>query len=131
MSDVPGRPEVLLVKRKAEFTLVDIYTTLQLSCVKFYRVSARCVFITSCKHFSRLSLCHLFWLACVTGVIFSRFSGEQRQARSEQGVPARHLRRRKALLARFARLPSLVRKREKITPVMQANSDRLTSQVHN
>ena len=109
-----------------------IYTQhLQLSCVKFYRVSARCVFITSCKHFSRLSLCHLFWLACVTGVIFSRFSCEQRQARSERGVPARHARRRKALLARFARFPSLVRKRKKITPVMQANFDRLTSQVHN
>ena len=109
-----------------------IYTQhLQLSCLKFYRVSARCVFITSRKHFSRLSLCHLFWLACVTGLIFSRFSGEQRQARSERGAPARHLQRRKALLARFARLPSLVRKREKTTPVMQANSDRLTSQVHN
>lgn len=27
MSDVPGRPEVLLVKRKAKFTLVDMYTT--------------------------------------------------------------------------------------------------------
>ena len=88
-------------------------------------------FISSRKHFSRLSLCHLFWLAYVEGVIFSRFSGEQWQARSERGVPARHARRRKALLARFARLPSLVRKREKITPVMQAKSDRLTSQVHN
>ena len=67
-----------------------IYTQhLQLSCVKFYRVSARCVFITSCKHFSRLSLCHLFWLAYVTGVIFSRFSGEQRQARGERASQTR------------------------------------------
>ena len=80
-----------------------IYTQhLQLSRLKFYRVSGRCVFITSRKHFSRLSPCHLFWLACVTGVIFARFSGEQRQARSERATQTR-ARRRKALLARFAR----------------------------
>ena len=131
MSDVPGRPEVLLVKRKAEFTLVDIYTTPATILCKILSSFRAMRFYYVLQAFFRLSLCHLFWLACVTGLIFSRFSGEQRQARSERGAPARHLRRRKALLARFARFPSLVRKREKITPVMQANSDRLTSQVHN
>ena len=67
-----------------------IYTQhLQLSRLKFYRVSGRCVFITSRKQFSRPSPCHLFWLACVTGVIFARFSGEQRQARSERASQTR------------------------------------------
>jgi len=57
---------------------------------------------------------HFLSLACMTGVMFSRFSGERRQARNQQRAPDRH-----AYLARVwryslaSRLPSLAWKRQK------------------
>ena len=60
-------------------------------------------------------------LACKRGVIFSRLSGELKQARSERGArDIRNARRGKALLARFA----LVFARLKLTPVLQATVKR-------
>ena len=56
-------------------------------------------------------------LACKRGVIFSRFSGELKQARSERAArDTRHARRGKALLARFALVFTCL----KLTPDLQA-----------
>ena len=47
-------------------------------------------------------------LACKRGVIFSRFSGDLKQARSERGArDTRHVRRGKALFARLKLTPDL------------------------
>ena len=55
-------------------------------------------------------------VACITGIIFSRFSEEQRQARSERGAPAPFPVARVWRFSLASRLPSLSWKTRKNSP---------------